>query len=174
MSKKVTVQLTINKKTIKEEVSPQRSLADFLHEKLGLTGTKVCCGMGVCKACTVAVKREGENKLERAQSCITPVASLSGSEITTVEGLSEEGKPNKLQQAFLKEYSFQCGFSTAGFLMGATLLMDELKRQPVKKSELDSAIEKSLGEHVCRCTGYVRYYKAIKETILSTPGLTTA
>ncbi|SMF30650.1 (2Fe-2S)-binding protein [Pseudobacteriovorax antillogorgiicola] len=170
MSGKVSVEVTINEKKVSANVAPQRTLADYLHENMGLTGTKVCCGMGVCKACTVAVKREGGEGLERVQACITPLAGLAGTKVTTVEGLSENGEPNKLQKAFLEEYSFQCGFSTSGFLMGATLLIDNLKRKPVTLAELDDAMERSLGEHVCRCTGYVKYYKAIKKVILETPG----
>jgi aerobic-type carbon monoxide dehydrogenase small subunit (CoxS/CutS family) len=173
MSDKIQLKLKVNAQSVNTSVSQSRSLADFLHEHLGLTGTKVCCGMGVCKACTVAVKRPGSTSLERAQACITPVAALQNCVITTVEGLAVKGEPNALQKAFLEKFSFQCGYSTPGFLMGATLLMDELKRNPVKRSELDKTIEASLGEHVCRCTGYVRYYAAIKDVILATPGLTS-
>ena len=152
MSDKINVELKVNGQKVKADVSPQRTLAEFLHENLGLSGTKVCCGMGVCKACTVAIKSDSDNTLKRAQACVTPISILSGHEVTTIEGLANDGKPNKLQEAFLKDYSFQCGYSTAGFLMGATLLMDELRVKPIKRSQLDDAIEKSLGEHICRCT----------------------
>lgn len=173
MSDKVKVKLKINGKRIEQTVGQDFKLADFLHEKLGLSGTKVCCGIGICKACTVAVKRSGTKQMERVQACITPVVSLAGAEVTTVEGLSVDGEPNALQKSFLEKFAFQCGYSTPGFLMGATLLMDELKFKPVKRSEVDEAIEASLGEHICRCSGYVRYYEAIKAVILATPGLTT-
>jgi aerobic-type carbon monoxide dehydrogenase small subunit (CoxS/CutS family) len=172
MSDKVTIKLKINGKKTKDQLSSGRTLADYLHETQNLTGTKVCCGMGICKACTVAIKRPGSQKLERVQACITPVSSLDGCEVTTVEGLAVRGEPNALQKAFLDNFSFQCGYSTPGFLMGATLLMDELRHKPVKRTELGQAIEASLGEHICRCSGYVRYYAAIKEVILASPGLT--
>jgi aerobic-type carbon monoxide dehydrogenase small subunit (CoxS/CutS family) len=172
MSATVTVSLTINKKRITAKVSPDLTLADFLHEEMGLSGTKVCCGMGICKACTVAIKSAGDTRLSRAQACVTPVSSLGQFDVLTVEGLAKGDVLHPLQEAFLKHFSFQCGYSSAGFLMGAVLLMDQLKAAPIPKDQVDRAIAESLGDHVCRCTGYVRYYAAIKEVILKTPGLT--
>ncbi len=172
MTAKISVALTINSKKSKFEVSPDLTLADFLHEELGLSGTKVCCGMGICKACTVAIKPKGERRLSRAQACITPVASLDHFDILTVEGLAQGGTLHPLQEAFLKHFSFQCGYSAAGFLMGAVLLIDQLKAKPIPKNQVEAAISESLGDHVCRCTGYVKYYVAIKEVIDKTPGLT--
>jgi aerobic-type carbon monoxide dehydrogenase small subunit (CoxS/CutS family) len=172
MNPKQQVTLVVNGQKLSRSVTADLSLADFLHEDLGLSGTKVCCGMGVCKACTVAVKKKGEKLLERAQACISPVTSLDGAEVTTVEGLSPKGRLSQLQEAFLKHFSFQCGYSAPGFLMGATILVDQLKAKPIPVAEVDQAIEASLGEHVCRCTGYVKYHAAIKDVILSTPGLT--
>lgn len=171
MSKAVSVSLTINNSVITTKVSPDLTLADFLHEDLGLSGTKVCCGMGICKACTVAIRVKGDSLLSRAQACVTPVASLGGFEVLTVEGLTKGDRLHPLQEAFLKHFSFQCGYSSPGFLMGAMLLMDQLKAAPIPRDQVDQAIADSLGDHVCRCTGYVRYYAAIKEVILSTPGL---
>lgn len=172
MSKKQNISLTVNGIKYHRAVASDCTLADFLHEDLGLSGTKVCCGMGICKACTIAVKRPGQTRLERAQACISPVVSLVDCEILTVEGLSQKERLHPLQEAFLKHFSFQCGYSAPGFLLGATLLLDSLKANPVPVAEVDQAIVASLGEHVCRCSGYVKYYAAIKEVILSTPGLT--
>lgn len=172
MSTQQTIAITINGKQHRRAIAPQVLLADFLHEELGLSGTKVCCGIGVCKACTIAVKRPGQARLERAQACISPVASLADCEILTVEGLSQNDTLHPLQEAFLRHFSFQCGYSAPGFLLGATILLDALKAKPIPTAEVDQAIAASLGEHVCRCTGYVKYYAAIKEVILATPGLT--
>ncbi|SMF42944.1 (2Fe-2S)-binding protein [Pseudobacteriovorax antillogorgiicola] len=169
---KVDINVKINGKTYKDKVSPQLMLADYLQEICGLSGTKVCCAVGSCKACTVAVKPK-DGKMMKMQACITPLSAVNGQELTTVEGLGKEGKLHKLQEAFLKHFSFQCGYSSPGFLMGALVLMDKLKSKPIAKSQLDQEIQNSLGEHVCRCTGYVRYHRAIKEVILSEPGLTT-
>ena len=171
MIQKQTISLMVNGVVISKDVIPGISLADFLHEDLSLTGTKVTCAMGICKACTVAIKPIGTDQLTRAQACITPVASLAGFHVLTVEGLANEPLFQPLQAAFLKHFSFQCGYCAPGFLMGATLLIQELKLKPIKKEDIDSAITDSLGDHICRCTGYVRYYTAIKEVILNTPGL---
>ena len=173
MSSKQRITLTVNQRKISTEVAPDLTLADFLHEELGLSGTKVCCGMGICKACTVAIRPHGETRLARAQACIMPVARLNQHELITIEGLANGESLNPLQEAFLKHFSFQCGYSTSGFLMGATLLIDQLRAAPIPKDQVEQAIATNLGEHICRCTGYVKYYAAIKEVILQTPGLTT-
>ncbi len=169
-----SVTFILNGKKITPKVSLELTLADFLHEELGLSGTKVCCGIGLCKACTVAVKPKGASNLNRTQACITPVSTLDGTEVITVEGLSRGDKLHPLQEAFLKHFSFQCGYSSAGFLMGALILLDQLKVSPVPFHQVDEAISQSLGEHVCRCTGYAQYYAAIKEVIQNTQGLIKA
>ena len=171
MIQKQTISLMVNGMVVKKEAVTGVSLADFLHEYLNLTGTKVTCAMGICKACTVAIKPIGTDQLTRAQACITPAASLTDFQILTVEGLANEPLYKPLQDAFLKHFSFQCGYCAPGFLMGATLLIHQLKTKPIKKESIDSAIAEGMGDHVCRCTGYVRYYAAIKEVILNTPGL---
>jgi aerobic-type carbon monoxide dehydrogenase small subunit (CoxS/CutS family) len=165
------VRFNLNGKRIVREVPVDLMMGDFLHEHLGLTGTKICCGIGVCKACTIAYQKPNEMTFNRAQSCITPVVAFQDCVIKTVEGLSENGKLNPLQEAFLKQYSFQCGYSTPGFLMGAFVLINELQRSPIRKDQIEESIQKALGQHICRCTGYVKYYAAIRDVILNTPGL---
>jgi aerobic-type carbon monoxide dehydrogenase small subunit (CoxS/CutS family) len=76
-----------------------------------------------------------------------------------------------VQQAFIEHYAFQCGYCTPGFVTGATVLMDQLKRAPVSRKDLERVIEDALGPHICRCTGYVRYYAAVRQLIVDTPGL---
>ena len=171
MMEKVHIQIQVNGKVISEQIVPDLTLADFLHERAGLTGTKVSCGIGVCKACTVAVQSPGQSDLQRIQACVMPVVALNGYNILTVEGLASSEQLSLQQQAFLKHFSFQCGYCTPGFLMGLTLLMDMLKRNPVKRENLDKVIEDNMGEHVCRCTGYVKYHRAIRAVIEETPGL---
>ncbi|RED50825.1 (2Fe-2S)-binding protein [Aestuariispira insulae] len=150
---------------------PDLPLVDFLQEDLGQTGTKFCCGIGVCRACTVAVRRHPQAPLEPMLSCSTPVSELEGVDILTVEGQSVDGHPNALQEALLTNFAFQCGYCTPGFVMAATVMMDRLRRSPVKMEDLDPFIDNWLGDHICRCTGYVRYYRAIKQVILNSPGL---
>jgi aerobic-type carbon monoxide dehydrogenase small subunit (CoxS/CutS family) len=76
-----------------------------------------------------------------------------------------------VQQKFLEHFSFQCGYCTPGFVNGATVLVERLKRQPVAREQLDETITEALNDHICRCTGYVRYFEAVKDVVLSTPGL---
>lgn len=171
MMETIEIQLSVNGRVVSDKVSPDLTLADFLHEKIGLTGTKVACGIGVCKTCTVAVHGPGRSGLERIQACVMPVSALNGQSILTVEGLATSQGLSLQQQSFLKHFSFQCGYCAPGFLMGLTLLIDQLKRQPVKREHLDALIEQSMGEHICRCTGYAKYYQAIHAVIADTPGL---
>jgi aerobic-type carbon monoxide dehydrogenase small subunit (CoxS/CutS family) len=171
MMKKKTISLIVNGKLVSSNAVPGISLASFLHENLGLTGTKVSCGLGICKACTVALKDEKTNSLTRLQACITPAETINGRALLTVEGLQFEARFQPLQDAFLRHFSFQCGYCTPGFLLGASLLIDQLRLNPIKLNQLDEVILENVGDHICRCTGYSRYYSAIKEVVLKTPGL---
>jgi aerobic-type carbon monoxide dehydrogenase small subunit (CoxS/CutS family) len=157
------------------EVPEDMMLADVLHEYLGLTGTRVVCGQGVCHACTVIVD-EADGSLE-VRSCITAAHQFEGKHIRTVEGHAKRDASGRIvelsavQQAFLDHYSFQCGFCTPGFVNAATVLIERLQRNPVARDELETAITKALDPHLCRCTGYVRYYEAVRAVVRATPGL---
>ncbi|WP_372864913.1 (2Fe-2S)-binding protein [Spongiibacter sp.] len=146
-------------------------LVDYLQEDLGLTGTKFCCGIGVCRACTVTVKRYSGAPLDVLLACSTPLSQLQGVSVYTVEQLASGGSLHPLQSAMLTEFAFQCGYCTPGFLMAATALWDRLAAQPIPADELDEAIQMAVGEHICRCTGYVRYHTAIKRAITEAGGL---
>lgn len=137
------------------------TLLDYLHEDLNLTGTKLCCGIGVCRACTVSVSKDGIAAPTIA--CSTTLTFLEGTQIKTVEDVAEGDDLAPIQQAFLEHFSFQCGYCTPGFVMAATVFLDELARAPIDVSDLDSAIKDAIGDHICRCTGYVRYYEALRE-----------
>src|SRR5690606_27780193 len=76
-----------------------------------------------------------------------------------------------VQQAFLEHYSFQCGYCTPGFVNAATVLIEQLQRQPIERDQVEQFITESLNEHIWRCTGYVRYYEAVRDLVLATPGL---
>ena len=151
-------------------------MIDVLHEMLGLTGSRLGCGIGICHACVVIWDRD-DGTSEEVQTCITGADFFDGKRIRTIEGIA--GKNDKgevalsaVQQAFLDEFAFQCGYCTPGFVNAATVLLERLKRRPVLRSEVEAAVAAALENHICRCTGYVRYYQAVRDVILATPGLT--
>jgi aerobic-type carbon monoxide dehydrogenase small subunit (CoxS/CutS family) len=150
---------------------------DWLTEELGLTGCRLGCGIGICHACVAILDNPDGTSLE-IQTCITPAHYFDGKKIRTVEGIAESDADGKLvalspvQQKFVEHYSFQCGYCTPGFVNAATVLIEQLKREPVAREQVEETILSALDPHICRCTGYVRYYQAVKDVILSTPALT--
>ena len=147
-----------------DESRSSETLLDYLHDDLNLTGTKLCCGIGVCRACTVIVRKgPASNPMI---SCSTPLSVLDRTEVRTVENIADDGHLSRIQEAFLHHFSFQCGYCAPGFVMAATVFLDELSRSPLHEDQLDAAIEDAIGSHICRCTGYVRYYEAVREVAL--------
>ena len=150
-------------------------MIDFLHHYLNLTGTHFGCGQGVCHACTV-LEVQPDGRLVDTRTCIANAHAFNGKTIITIEGQAKtdaEGNVTELtpiQKAFIEKFSFQCGYCTPGFVAGATAFIDRLKHEPVKRADLESAIEDALNDHICRCTGYVRYYEAVRDVALATPG----
>src|SRR5271168_2417875 len=110
MGKRVT-RVTVNGKSHARVVDARNTLADFLRQELGLTGTHLGCEHGVCGSCTVLVNGAS------ARSCLMLAAQADGTEITTIEGLAVDGELNHLQQAMRDSHGFQCGFCTPGFMM---------------------------------------------------------
>jgi aerobic-type carbon monoxide dehydrogenase small subunit (CoxS/CutS family) len=173
----VPVQFHVNGRPVQADVSSDLPLVDFLREELGLSGTRLCCGIGVCKACTVAARRAPTSQAQPLLACSTPVALLQGQSITTVEGTGSMDKPSAVQQAFLDHFAFQCGYCTPGFVMATEMLLARLRAQPVRRERrerLDAAIEDAVGQHICRCTGYARYHQAIRAVVLAEKGLVVA
>ena len=167
-----TIRLTVNgTDTGLREVPADLSLLDFLQEMLGLTGTKFCCGIGVCRACTVSLRRTSNAAPVPIVSCSTAAVSVNGQTVETVEGLATADRPNDIQRAFLDHFAFQCGYCTPGFLMATAVLIERLRKSPVSRGQLNSVVAEAIGQHVCRCTGYVRYHAAVRSVILATPGL---
>ena len=113
------IRLTVNGTEHRLEVPARRLLVDFLRYDLGLTGTKEGCSVGVCGACTVLV--DGE----MFASCITLTVAVDGAQITTIEGIAQEGRLHPVQQAFIDNGGFQCGICTPGQVMAAKALLDE-------------------------------------------------
>ncbi len=148
---KHTITLIINGQTEELLVPSNMTLLHVLRDQLGLTGTKNGCEAGECGACTILVDGEPVN------SCLALAVELDGREITTIEGLSNNGKLTPLQQAFADLNAVQCGYCTPGMLMAATAL---LRRNP-KPTQED--IQKAMVGNLCRCTGYQRIIDAIME-----------
>lgn len=151
-------------------------MIDFLHEYLHLTGSRLGCGQGICHACVVIVDKP-DGTSEEVRTCITGANFFNGKTIRTIEGHAKRNEAGEvvelspIQQKFLEHFSFQCGYCTPGFVNAATVLIERLKRQPVAKSQVEQTITEALNDHICRCTGYVRYYEAVKEVVMTTPGL---
>jgi aerobic-type carbon monoxide dehydrogenase small subunit (CoxS/CutS family) len=120
----------------------RRTLADFLRDDLGLTGTHLGCEHGVCGACTVLV--DGEP----VRSCLMLAVQARGREVRTIEGLAPDGSMNPLQNALWESHSFQCGFCTPGFVMQITALLAE------NAHPTEAQIRSALSGNICRCTGY--------------------
>ena len=171
--KTVKLSLTVNgRPTGPQTIAEGLPMVDFLHDHLGLTGTKFGCGIGICHACVVIVD-EPDGTSRTTQTCINPAASFAGKRIRTVEGHARQGRLSAVQQAFVDHFAFQCGICTSGFINETTRLLEELARKPVPRAKVEERIEAALGAHICRCTGYVRYYQAVRDLILADPKLTT-
>ena len=164
----MTITITVNGEA--HDIPAERGaekLLDYLQEDLNLTGTKLCCGIGVCRACTVKVVKAGSiNAPEPVIACSTALATLDNCAVTTIEGVADGDDLDPIQSAFLKHFSFQCGYCTPGFVMASKVFLDWLATSPQGEDGLDAAIEQAIGTHICRCTGYVRYYEALREVAL--------
>jgi xanthine dehydrogenase YagT iron-sulfur-binding subunit len=151
-------------------------MIDLLHEYLHLTGSRLGCGQGVCHACVVILDKP-DGTSEEIRTCITGANFFDGKSIRTIEGHAQRDEQGEvvalspIQQKFLEHFSFQCGYCTPGFVNAATVLIERLKRQPVASDQVEQTITEALNDHICRCTGYVRYYEAVKEVVLTMPGL---
>ena len=178
MQDRIQFSATINRKKIGPvDVPRDLMMIEFLQEYVGMSGTRLGCGQGVCRACTIIVD-DPVNGSTTVPACVTGVTWLNGKTIRTVEGIAtvdDKGvvHPSPMQKAFLEHYSFQCGYCTPGFVNSATVLMEQLRTKPVAANAVEEAVEAALDKHICRCTGYVRYYHAVRDVVLKTPGLTT-
>tara|TARA_Y100000817_G_scaffold269848_1_gene227607 strand:- start:188 stop:649 length:462 start_codon:yes stop_codon:yes gene_type:complete len=147
--KKINVE--VNGKKITKEISDHTVLSSFLREILNLTGTHIGCDTSQCGACVVHV--DGKS----IKSCTAFAADVDGSKITTIEGLTQNGKMHPMQEAFKKHHGLQCGFCTPGMVMSA---IDLLKNN---KKPSDQEIRDWLEGNICRCTGYQNIVAAVKE-----------
>lgn len=115
---------------------------------------------------------------EEIRTCITPVSYFENKKIRTIEGHATRDTDGTVialspaQQRLLENFAFQCGYCTPGFVNATTVLLERLKRQPVSVEKVEQTVNEALEPHICRCTGYVRYYQAVRDLIVDTPGLT--
>jgi aerobic carbon-monoxide dehydrogenase small subunit len=145
-----TVSVAVNGTTYTREVEARDLLVYFLREELGLTGTHVGCDTSQCGACTVLIDDRP------VKSCTMFAVQANGRQLTTVEGLAQDGKLQPLQEAFWSEHGLQCGFCTPGFLMTATALLRAIPKPT------EDQIRKGLEGNLCRCTGYANIVKAVQ------------
>lgn len=138
------IELTVNGRPMRREVSHHRLLRDFIREELQLTGTKGACEDGMCGSCSVHV--DGEV----VKSCLLLAVEIDGRALTTIEGMGGESSLHPVQQAFLDNFGFQCGFCTPGFIMTIAALIRDHPELPSEE------VREALVGNICRCTGYTR------------------
>jgi aerobic carbon-monoxide dehydrogenase small subunit len=148
---KQTIRVTINGRLYEEDVEPRVLLAHFLRENIGLTGTHIGCVIGECGACSVLL----DGKV--VKSCLHFAVQADGRAVTTIEGLAKNGELNPVQEAFVKNYAFQCGYCTPGMVMTSYALLQ------TNPDPSDDQICKALAGNLCMCTGYVQIVDAVKE-----------
>ena len=147
------VHMKVNGKDVELAVDERESLLDTLRQRLGLTSVKKGCEVGECGACTVII--DGET----IDSCIYLAVWADGKNIRTLEGLEKNGELTRIQEAFIEEGAVQCGFCTPGFIMSATVLLEqgkELTREEIKKK---------MSGNLCRCTGYQNIVNAVEKVM---------
>ncbi|HWW85390.1 MAG TPA: (2Fe-2S)-binding protein [Vicinamibacterales bacterium] len=145
------VTLTVNGRAESLDVDPATPLLYVLADDLGLRGPKFGCGLGQCGACTVIVRGRA------IRSCITPVSTVAGAEVTTLEGLGTPEHPHPIQQAFIDNQAAQCGFCLSGVILTAKALLD----QNPKASGVE--IRQALSTVLCRCFTHTRMLRAIEQ-----------
>jgi isoquinoline 1-oxidoreductase alpha subunit len=144
------MELVLNGKRTAISVDPERPLLWVLRNELDLTGAKYGCGEGECGACTVMIDGVAH------RSCITPVGSVAGRQITTIEGIADSDRLHPMQQAFIECDALQCGYCTAGMIVSSVALL----RKTPEPSE--TAIKEALAGNVCRCGTYNRIIAAVR------------
>ena len=146
------VRMSVNGNAVDAVVEPRMTLADFLRERCGLTGTHLGCEHGSCGACTVLADGQA------VRACLMFAVQADGLEITTVEGVAaEDGELSAVQSALRDCHGLQCGFCTPGFVMSITALLDD------NPSPTDDEIREGLSGNFCRCTGYQGIIAAVRQ-----------
>jgi carbon-monoxide dehydrogenase small subunit len=146
----IPISLTVNGKAVSTSVDPRTLLVQLIREQLRLTGTHVGCDTAQCGACTVHVNGRA------VKSCSMLALQVQGAQVTTIEGLGQNGTLHPMQAAFRECHGLQCGFCTTGMVMSA---VDLLKHNP---QATEAEIREALDGNICRCTGYHNIVKAIQ------------
>jgi carbon-monoxide dehydrogenase small subunit len=152
----VAIDVTVNGEQHRALVEPRKTLADFVREDCGLTGTHLGCEHGVCGACTVLLDGDA------VRACLLFAIQADGHEVTTIEGLTPDEGLNEIQEAFREHHGLQCGFCTPGFIVSLhAFLADNPRPTPAE-------IREGLSGNLCRCTGYQGIIKAV-ESLAAAP-----
>src|SRR5215216_2331387 len=146
----MSITLKVNGEAHAVDADPATPLLYVLSDDLQLNGPKFGCGLGQCGCCTVLIKGQA------VRSCITPVSTVNGAEVTTLEGLGSVEKPHPIQQAFIDEQAVQCGFCLSGVILTAKALVDR------NSNPSDTEIQQALSGVLCRCFAHTRMLHAIK------------
>lgn len=144
------INVTVNGRQYSSDVEPRMLLVHYLRDVLGLTGTHIGCETGVCGACTVLLNGEA------VKSCMLFAVQVDGQEITTIEGISQDGQLHPVQQGFWEKHGLQCGYCTPGMILASIQL---LKRNP---NPTEEEIRHALVGNLCRCTGYQQIVEAVQ------------
>jgi xanthine dehydrogenase YagT iron-sulfur-binding subunit len=172
-SSTIELKLCINGVDHSADIDARTTLLDALRNIFDLPGTKKGCDQGACGACTVVLDEQ------RVLSCLTLAATCNGHDVTTIEGLSQEGSLHPVQKEFLECDAFQCGFCTPGQIMSAVCLLDEARAgvpshvtpdvsEPVVASELtDDEIRERMSGNLCRCGAYPNIVAAVRQSLRS-------
>ncbi|MEZ5398183.1 MAG: (2Fe-2S)-binding protein [Bryobacteraceae bacterium] len=155
---KIPIQVTINGRKYERDVEPRQLLVHFIRDLGGLTGTKVGCDTSQCGSCTVLLDGVA------VKSCTCLAVQADGSSITTVEGMAENGKLDRIQESFWNKHGLQCGYCTPGMLLATKEL---LRTNPDPSEE---QIRHGLEGNMCRCTGYQNIVRAVKDAAATMKG----
>jgi carbon-monoxide dehydrogenase small subunit len=144
-----TIGLTVNGRHVEGDVEPRLLLAQFLRDQLGLTGTHVGCDTSSCGACTVHIDGEA------VKSCTVLAVQADGADVTTIEGLAQNGELHPMQRAFYEQHGLQCGYCTPGMIMSAVYLLEQ------NPNPSEQEVRLGLEGNLCRCTGYQNIVNAV-------------
>ena len=151
--REITLTLMVNGSAATVTAHPMARLLDVIRQQLHLTGTKEGCGEGECGACAVLVDGDLVN------SCLVPVLQVEGANVTTIEGVADGDRLHAVQEAFIAHGGAQCGICTPGMVLAAVSLLDH-EEQPDEE-----AIRAGLAGNLCRCTGYVKIFEAVRRAV---------
>jgi aerobic carbon-monoxide dehydrogenase small subunit len=147
----LNVAITVNGVAREAEVEPRTLLVDLIRDGFGLTGTKIACDTSQCGSCTVHLDGMA------VKSCTVLAVQANGAEVTTIEGLAENGDLHAVQEAFHEQHGLQCGFCTPGMVMATVALLEQ------SPDPSDEEIRHGLEGNLCRCTGYENIVRAVRE-----------